>query len=67
MDRAKSSLAVSKIKLNKDILYEDLCFQAQQVVEKSTKGLLIFYDIAPKKTHDLVLLIRELSNRIDIP
>jgi len=43
LDRAKSSLAISKIKADENIFYEDLCFQAQQAVEKALKGLLVFF------------------------
>ena len=67
IDRAKSCLAISKIKSDENILYEDLCFQAQQAVEKAIKGLLIFYNVDPEKTHNLVSLIKELSNKIEIP
>ena len=67
LDRAKSSLAISKNKFDDNILYEDLCFQSQQAVEKSLKGLLIFYNVDPEKTHNLVSLIKELSKYIDIP
>ena len=67
LDRAKSSLAISKNKTNDDIFYEDLCFQAQQAVEKALKGLLIFYNAEPEKTHNLVSLIKELSKYMDIP
>jgi len=67
LDRAKSSLAISKNKSDENIFYEDLCFQAQQAVEKALKGLLISYNIEPEKTHNLVLLIKELSKYISIP
>jgi HEPN domain-containing protein len=67
LDRAKSSLAISKNKSDEDIFYEDLCFQAQQAVEKALKGLLVFFNIEPKITHNLVLLIKELSKYITIP
>jgi HEPN domain-containing protein len=67
IDRAKSSLAISKIKSDENIFYEDLCFQAQQAVEKAIKGLLIFYNVDPEKTHNLASLIKELSNSIEIP
>ncbi|MDR1230891.1 MAG: HEPN domain-containing protein [Spirochaetaceae bacterium] len=67
LDRAKSSLAISKIKLDENIFFEDLCFQAQQAVEKAIKGLLVFYNVDPEKTHNLVLLIKELSKIIEIP
>ncbi|MDR2588107.1 MAG: HEPN domain-containing protein [Spirochaetales bacterium] len=65
--RAKSSLAISKIKSGEDIFYEDLCFQAQQAVEKAVKGLLIFCNVEPEKTHNLVSLIKELSKFMNIP
>jgi HEPN domain-containing protein len=67
LDRAKSSLAMSKNKFDKRIFYEDLCFQAQQAVEKALKGLLIFHNIEPEKTHNLVSLIKELSKYITVP
>ena len=67
MRRAKSCLAISKIKSDEDIVLEDLCFQAQQAVEKALKGLLVFYAVEPEKTHNLVSLIKELSQLIDIP
>jgi HEPN domain-containing protein len=65
--RAKSSLAISKIKNDEAIFYEDLCFQAQQAVEKALKGLLIFYNVDPEKTHNLVSLIKELSKYCELP
>jgi len=67
LDRAESSLAMSKNKFDKRIFYEDLCFQAQQAVEKALKGLLIFHNIEPEKTHNLVSLIKELSKHIAVP
>ncbi|GBU22491.1 hypothetical protein R80B4_02400 [Fibrobacteres bacterium R8-0-B4] len=67
LDRAESSLAMSKNKFDKRIFYEDLCFQAQQAVEKALKGLLIFHNVEPEKTHNLVSLIKELSKYIAIP
>jgi len=67
LDRAKSSLKISKTKIEEDIFYEDLCFQAQQAVEKALKGLLIFYSVEPEKTHNLVTLIKVLSKYTDVP
>jgi HEPN domain-containing protein len=67
LDRAKSSLAISRIKSDENIFYEDLCFQAQQAVEKALKGLLIFFNVDPERTHNLVSLIKELSKYIAIP
>ena len=67
LDRAKSNLKISKTKRDEDIFYEDLCFQAQQAVEKALKGLLIFYNVEPGKTHNLVTLLKELSKYTDVP
>jgi HEPN domain-containing protein len=61
-DRAKSSLAISKNKFDERIFYEDLCFQAQQAVEKALKGLLIFHNVEPEKTHNSVVLFREFGS-----
>jgi HEPN domain-containing protein len=38
IDRAKSSLEVSKIAVSDNVYYEDLCYQAQQAVENGLKG-----------------------------
>jgi HEPN domain-containing protein len=67
LDRAKSSLIISKTRTDENVFYEDLCFQAQQAVEKALKSLLIFYNIDPEKTHNLVSLIRELSQYTELP
>jgi len=36
---------------------DNVCFHAQQVVEKSIKGLLIIHQVEFTKTHNLVLLL----------
>jgi hypothetical protein len=47
--RARSNLDRARAgKIQKTILYEDLCFDCQQAVEKSLKALLIAHDV--KKT-----------------
>jgi HEPN domain-containing protein len=65
--RARSSLKISKTRIDEDVYFEDLCFQAQQAVEKALKGLLIFYNVDPEKTHNLVSLIKELSKYTELP
>ena len=35
---------------------EIICYHCTQAVEKYLKGFLIYYDIIPQKTHDLLLL-----------
>nr|AGS52830.1 hypothetical protein [uncultured bacterium contig00009] len=65
--RAKSNLALSKNKTYDDVFYEDLCFQAQQAVEKALKALLIYLGKEPEKTHNIVTLIKSLPQHINVP
>jgi HEPN domain-containing protein len=37
IERAKSSLEISKIAVNDNVYYEDLCYQSQQAVEKGLR------------------------------
>jgi HEPN domain-containing protein len=67
IDRAKSSYELSTLKVSKNIYFEDLCFQVQQAVEKGLKGLLIYYGVEPKFTHNIEILLEELEKSIDIP
>ena len=52
LDRAKSSYELATMTGNDKIYYEDLCFQIQQAVEKSLKGLLVYYGVEPEFTHN---------------
>ena len=61
LKRARSSLELAKFSGNKLVCYEDLCFQAQQAVEKGLKALLIYYGVEPEKTHNLYILLQELE------
>lgn len=38
------------------------CYHCQQSAEKALKGFLIFKDIDPPKTHDLILLCKNCVN-----
>lgn len=63
--RAKSNLACAKTgKISQDVLYEDLCFNAQQAVEKALKSLCIVHGIVFPRTHDISYII-ELLERGD--
>jgi HEPN domain-containing protein len=53
MERARSSLEMARTKFTTYVLYEDICYQAQQSVEKALKGLLIYYDEEPEFTHNI--------------
>jgi len=52
----------------KTILYEDLCFDCQQAVEKSLKALLIAHDVESPRTHVIAYLLETLEhNGIPVP
>ena len=62
LKRAKSSLAHGKVdNISSEILYEDLCFDCQQAVEKALKAHCIISEIAFPKTHDIAYLIELLE------
>jgi HEPN domain-containing protein len=67
LERAESSYELSKAQISQSIYYEDLCYQAQQAVEKSFKGLLIYYGIEPELTHNIGVLLNEIEKYTEIP
>jgi HEPN domain-containing protein len=67
INRATSSYELAKAIISDLIYYEDLCYQAQQAVEKSLKGLLIYYGVEPDFTHNIGILLDELANCTEIP
>ncbi len=62
--RARSDLALARGRLRKSVLAEDLCFHAQQAVEKSLKAVLISKGIDFPRTHNLRILIDALPETI---
>ena len=60
--RSKSNMARAKAgKVSPEIIYEDLCFDAQQAAEKALKALCIADGIVFPKTHDISFLIELLE------
>jgi HEPN domain-containing protein len=51
--RAKGNLALAKQRKPKDAYWEDLCFEAEQAVEKAVKAVMRFHGIDFPKTHDI--------------
>jgi len=67
--RAKSNLERAKAgKVSRYVLYEDLCFDAQQCAEKSIKALLVFLDKEFPWTHSIEELLGIASDAtVEIP
>ena len=67
--RARSNLARAKAdRPVPEVLYEDLCFDAQQAAEKSIKALLVYRKVQFPKTHDLIGLLTLLDRSgIEVP
>jgi HEPN domain-containing protein len=57
MARARSDLAFARSPLPEGAVYEDLCFHAQQAVEKGLKALLAMKDVEYPWLHDLGELV----------
>ncbi len=49
------------------MLYEHLCFHAQQAAEKALKAVLLTHGITLPRTHDLAFLMDRLPPAISLP
>jgi len=59
LKRARSNLERARAgKVSEEILYEDLCFDAQQAVEKALKALLVKLNKPFPKTHSIGMLLK---------
>lgn len=58
---ARSDLALAKLGLRADVLPEQLCFHAQQAVEKAFKAVLLHRRVDFPFTHDLSELLDTLA------
>jgi HEPN domain-containing protein len=68
LKHAESDLRLAQLARHQDILPEQICFHAQQAVEKSLKALLIHAHIDFPFTHDLRELLDVLGEAgISIP
>jgi HEPN domain-containing protein len=66
--RARSNLAKAKAGDVPEVVYEDLCFDAQQASEKAIKALLVKQQVPFPKTHAIGELLRLVQeNGIDVP
>jgi HEPN domain-containing protein len=65
--RAWSNLDLARVDRNSNILFEDLCFHAQQAAEKALKAILVSKIISFPKTHNIRTLIDLIPEDLDIP
>lgn len=64
---ARSDLALASAHKTRRLLYEHLCFHAQQAAEKAVKAVLVRHGISISKTHDLAYLLGQLPPHIKVP
>lgn len=64
---AHSDLALAGMRKGKRLLYEHLCFHAQQAAEKSIKAVLVHHGVRVPKSHDLAYLTNLLPASVSIP
>jgi len=62
---AQADLALAKVPLPPRGMYENLCFHAQQAVEKSLKAVLVLARIEVPNTHSIQRLVQLLPP--DVP
>jgi HEPN domain-containing protein len=62
---AESDLALAEATGDDRVLFENLCFHAQQAVEKSIKAVLVLKGVAFPKTHSLELLVDLLPSDVE--
>jgi HEPN domain-containing protein len=60
MNNARADLVMARIVLPEGAMYEQLCFFAQQAVEKSIKALLLHLAVDFPFTHNIQLLVNLL-------
>lgn len=66
--RARSNLARARQEKPDEVLYEDLCFDAQQAAEKAIKALLVARGMPFRLVHDIGELLRSAADGgIDVP
>lgn len=64
---AHSDLALAAIDLPHEVLYSELCFHAQQAVEKSIKAVLVHSGVEFRRAHDIDYLITLLPVEATMP
>ncbi|MBX7235293.1 MAG: HEPN domain-containing protein [Caldilineales bacterium] len=65
--RARSDLALASVTLPRGVLYNELCFHAQQAAEKSIKAVLVHHGIDFRRSHDIDYLLSLLPDEAPLP
>ena len=65
--RARSNLALSSVPRPPEVMYNELCFHAQQAVEKSLEAVLIMEHIEFRRVHHIGYLLGLLPQEIPLP
>ena len=67
---AKSDLDLARVSRPPGVLFEGLCFHAQQAAEKALKALFVAWAIPVPRTHNIGMLLdlmpKELTTSSDI-
>ena len=64
---AESDLQLAATGKSPKVLYETLCFHAQQAAEKALKAVLIANNVPSTKTHNIGTLIGMLPGKVAFP
>jgi HEPN domain-containing protein len=64
---AESDLALARARKSPRMLYQHLCFHAQQAAEKALKAVLLSRGMSFPRTHDLAFLMDMLSQKVTMP
>ena len=64
---ARSDLELARVVRPDEVLFEGLCFHAQQAAEKALKAVLIAKGVPPPKTHNIRTLLDLLSQEVIAP
>ncbi len=64
---AFSDLELARARRPSKVLFEGLCFHAQQAAEKALKAILIAQSVPPPKTHNIRTLLDLLPQEVIVP
>ena len=64
---ARSDLELARVTRPDEVLFEGLCFHAQQAAEKALKAVLIAKGVPPPKTHNIRTLLDLLPQELVAP